>query len=71
MELTLALDALETVKRAAHSSLLWQRLCKYVGELPGDARAQMVQRITALEVAPGQAEWLRCSVLADLTKDPL
>ncbi|MFJ3482085.1 hypothetical protein ACIPL1_01750 [Pseudomonas sp. NPDC090202] len=69
MSVTLALDAFETVKRFPLSATLWQRLCQLVGQLTPDARHMLTWQIVHQPLEPGLAEWLRCSVLADLTKD--
>lgn len=69
MNLMLALDTLESVKRSAHSSLLWQQLAIQVGALQGEARQQLLDEIANCPLDPGEAEWLRCSAMAQLTHD--
>jgi len=69
MNLMLALDTLESVKRCAQSSLLWQQLAIQVGTLQGDARQHVLDAIAACPLEPGEAQWLRCSAMAELTHD--
>lgn len=71
MNFTLVFDALEAVTLTPSSALLWRRLSSLIDELAGDARAALVHRVAALTLAPAEAQWLRCSALAYLTRDPV
>lgn len=71
MNHALALDALESVNLAPTSSLLWQRLSALVSVLEGNERAALIHAIAVLPLEPREAQWLRCSALAYLTRDPV
>lgn len=66
----LALDALESVRFSPTSSLLWQRLATLINTLEARERAVLVAAIAALPLAQPLAQWLRCSALASVTRDP-
>lgn len=69
MSLALALDALESVKRHSHSSVLWQALAHHVQALSGTDRQHLLDATATLTMPPGPGEWLRCSAMAALTQD--
>lgn len=71
MNHALALDALESVKLAPSSSVLWQRLSELTRALKGDELSALVDAIAALALGSQNAQWLRCSALAYLTRDPV
>lgn len=67
----LALDALESLKRTQNSSLLWQRVAALIDALAGNERAALVDALAALPLKSREAQWLRCSALACMTRDPV
>jgi len=67
----LAWDAFESVKRSPNSSLLWQHLSTRTQELEGEARATLVHEIVVYPFESRDSQWLRCSALAYLTRDPV
>ncbi|MFS2160080.1 hypothetical protein ACCD10_22395 [Pseudomonas sp. Pseusp122] len=69
MNLMLALDTLESVKRSTRSSLLWQQLAIQAGKLQGNERQRLLEDIAACPLESAEAEWLRCSAMAELTHD--
>ncbi|MCO8164198.1 hypothetical protein NJC38_18780 [Pseudomonas sp. 21LCFQ010] len=69
MSLALALDALESVKRHSHSSVLWQALARRVQALSGTDRQLLLDEMATFVLPPGPGEWLRCSAMAALTQD--
>lgn len=71
MSQALALDALESVKLAPTSSLLWQRLSSLGAALVGGERTALIQAVAELPCESIDAQWLRCSALASLTRDPV
>ena len=70
MNFHLACDALESVRLLPTSAALWQRLCKLVESLEPDQKSTLVGQAALLPLAGGDANWLRCSALAYLTRDP-
>jgi len=66
----LAADALESVKLAPTSAVLWQRLSTFVQVLVGGERSILTDGIAALPSETVAVQWLRCSALAYLTRDP-
>jgi hypothetical protein len=70
MNAALAFDALESVKRSPTSPLLWQRLSEFVAALGINERAAMSQIIANLSLPSREAQWLRDSAMAFLTRDP-
>lgn len=71
MSQAFVLDALESVKLAPASSLLWQRLSALGAALAGSERAALIQSIAELPCESIDAQWLRCSALAYVTRDPV
>lgn len=70
MNYALIIDALEAVKLTPTAPQLWQRLSELIRPLDGDARFALIQEIRLLPLEVKAAEWLRCSALAYLTRDP-
>lgn len=67
--MSLALDAFESVKRSPTSSLLWQHLSVLICAIEEDARAAWVNVIAEHPFESGDAQWLRCSALAYISRD--
>jgi len=70
MSYHLACDAFESVKLLPTSAALWQRLCKLVEVLEPGQQSKLLDQTALLPVAGGDANWLRYSALAYLTRDP-
>src|SRR5689334_15661606 len=70
MNLHLARDALESVKLLPASAELWQRMCRFADRLPAEQRPPLIEEIASLRLTGSDANWLRCSALAYLTRDP-
>lgn len=66
----LACDTLESVKLAPTSPVLWQRLSALVNALEVAEQSALINQIVTLSCETSQAQWLRCSALAYLTRDP-
>lgn len=69
MELYVARDAFESVKLLPTSPPLWQRLCALMGDLAFDEKSKLIDGIAALTFHNIDANWLRYSALAYLTRD--
>lgn len=69
MSATLAFDAFASVKLSPSSPLLWQRLCEFVSKLGFDERTALCGLIANLPLVSRDAQWLRCSAMAYLTRD--
>lgn len=67
----LALDAFESVRLMPTSALLWHHLSALVNALEGDERAACIKAVADLPCHAREAQWLRCSALAYLTRDPV
>lgn len=71
MKHALALDAFESVRLTPTSALLWHHLSALINALEGHDRAACIQAVADLPCASRDAQWLRCSALAYLTRDPV
>jgi len=68
---TLVEDALESALLLPTAPQLWQRVVQLGLALDAEARKGLADRIAASPCSMADAEWLRCSALANLTRDPV
>lgn len=71
MKSYLARDAFESVKLLPTSAPLWQRLCSLAGSMEDGLKAELIDHITSLVFISNDANWLRSSALAYLTRNPV
>lgn len=64
------LDALGAVAKTPTAPQLWQRLSELMRPVDDEARRVLIQRLCDLPLESNAAEWLRCSALAYLTREP-
>lgn len=69
MELYIARDAFDSVKLLPTSPPLLQRLCALMGDLAFDEKSKLIDDITTLTFHNNDANWLRYSALAYLTRN--
>ncbi len=69
MNFELAEDALQSVVRLPASPAAWQRLCRLVDATDPQQKAVLAQQIEALVLTDNNANWLRFSALAYLTRN--
>src|SRR6185369_12684658 len=70
MSYLLACDAFESVKLLPTSPALWQRLCKLADALGPDDKSRLIDEVASPQLPGGDADWLRYSALAYLTRNP-
>lgn len=71
MNAMLALNAFEVIKHSPNSPSLWQHFSALAQTLEGDVRSTLVSEVIDYPFEGAEADWLRFSALAYLTRDPI